>query len=253
MAEAHINLFVSFGSRSEAEGYFIYSHRREIRRRINQSVQVGHNFTHLVANVAEGEELLGKVLVLFGEEEKKSVRCCACADSSTCKVAGNRQGIHPGSGQHSLPPYKSSLVFRREWHWLQCDFLNSHTYVIDPRIGVVQHTFELFPTTTASRRDTWRTPRCRLEFTRSDLAELCLCIVWLPGGEGLLLEGRRRRRTVVGSSRCSASRANCTHHAGRQFHEPHQEPAALAVDQTAEEPDGEPHQQGTFTVCARAL
>lgn len=130
-------------------------------------------------------------------------------------------------------------------------FFNSHTYVIDPRIGVVQHTFELFPTTTASRRDTWRTPRCRLEFTRSDLAELCLCSVWLPGGEGLLLEGRRR--TVVGSSRCSASRANCTHHAGRQFHEPHQEPAALAVDQTAEEPDGEPHQQGTFTVCARAL
>lgn len=132
-------------------------------------------------------------------------------------------------------------------------FFNSHTYVIDPRIGVVQHTFELFPTTTASRRDTWRTPRCRLEFTRSDLAELCLCSVWLPGGEGLLLEGRRRRRTVVGSSRCSASRANCTHHAGRQFHEPHQEPAALAVDQTAEEPDGEPHQQGTLTVCVRAL
>lgn len=38
MAEAHINLFVSFGSRSEAEGYFyIFPQKREFRRRINQS------------------------------------------------------------------------------------------------------------------------------------------------------------------------------------------------------------------------
>lgn len=107
----------------------------------------------------------------------------------------------------------------------------------------------LFPTTTASRWDTWHTPRCRFEFTRSDLAGLRHCSAWLPG-EGLLSEGQEEKEDLSSGAAGSRLAGRTAHHAGGQFHKPHQEPAALAVIQTAEEPDGEPRQQGTFTLCA---
>lgn len=54
----------------------------------------------------------------------------------------------------------------------------------------------------------WHTPSCRLEFTRSDLAELCLCSAWLPG------EGRKEVLSGAAGPRLAGRTA---HHAGRQL------------------------------------
>lgn len=81
----------------------------------------------------------------------------------------------------------------------------SHTRATNNRIGVAHHRLDSIPTTTASRRDTC----CHFEFTRSDLSSATAtrrCAVEAFCQK----EGRRKWKTVVESSRFTASRANCT-------------------------------------------
>lgn len=78
MAEAPINLSVSFRSRSEAEGYLFYIPKEKERvpwldKSIRPSCPPLTPQT-LVSNVAEGEKLLAKTQALL-EEEEKTQKC----------------------------------------------------------------------------------------------------------------------------------------------------------------------------------